>query len=107
MGMEVDGIVDYINNDESVLMLVYVSVNLLSRVVDLKLTVAQKAMLSMIPPEVLIFLVIFLGVRNVVLALKATVVYSIVERVILNESHPWCVLSKSRVKRLHEMADKS
>lgn len=94
-------IIDHMNHDESFLMFVLIIVNLLSRVVDLKLTLAQESMLRMIPPEVLIFLAVFLGVRNVVLAAKAAAFYSIAARVFLNEAHPLCVLSKSRVRKLH------
>lgn len=80
--------------------------NLISRYVELRLSKGQEMFLRNVGREILIFVVAFMGTRDIVIALILTGIFIILANYVFNEESKFCILPKN-LKNLSSALDKN
>jgi len=80
--------------------------NLISRFVELRLSKGQEMFLRNVGREILIFIVAFMGTRDIVIALILTGIFIVLANYVFNEESKFCILPK-KLKQLSNVLDKN
>lgn len=94
-----------INNSKYLSGLALISLNLFSKYVQIKLSKSQEEFIkNAITREILIFTILFVGVKDIVTAIILTAAFSIVSNTVFNHKSRFCMLPE-KYKKLEKAID--
>ena len=92
-----------LNTNKLFIGLMLIFANLGSRYVEIKLTKGQEMFIKNIAREVLIFIIAFVGSRDIFVALTITAVFIVLSNFVFNENSRFCVFPKKYKKLINEL----
>lgn len=93
-----------ISNNKLFIGLVMIFLNISSKYININLSKNQEALIKRISKEVLIFIIAFMGTRDILSSIILTIIYIILANYILNENSKFCLLSE-KYKHLSSVID--
>ncbi len=93
-----------INTNKLFVGLMMICMNIGSRYIEIKLTKGQEMIIKNIAREVLIFIIAFMGTRDLFMALAVTAIFIILSNFVFNEHSKYCMLP-DKYKKLREVID--
>ena len=94
-----------INNSKLLSGLAMLVLNLFSKYVELNLSKSQEAYIrNSITREILIFVIIFVGTRDIITSILLTAAFMILSNTIFNEKSRLCIMP-AKYKQLHNVLD--
>lgn len=94
-----------INNSRLVAGLAILVLNIFSKYVELNLSKTQEAYIkNSITREILIFIIVFVGTRDIIISILLTSAFIILSNTIFNEKSNLCIIP-AKYKQLHDVID--
>lgn len=94
-----------INNSRLVAGLAILVLNIFSKYVELNLSKTQEAFIkNSITREILIFIIAFVGTRDIIISILLTAAFIILSNTIFNEKSNLCIIP-DKYKQLHDVID--
>ena len=94
-----------INNSKLISGLAILVLNIFSKYVELNLSKTQEAYIkNSITREILIFIIVFVGTRDIIISILLTSAFIILSNTIFNEKSNLCIIP-AKYKQLHDVID--
>jgi hypothetical protein len=84
--------INSINQNKFIIAISLILLNIGSKYINLNLTKGQEKLIKSISGEILIFAICFMGSRDIIVSLIITCIFTLLQRIFLNESSNYCIL---------------
>jgi hypothetical protein len=100
-----ESIFKHVNESKLILGVAMILMNVASKYVDFKFSKTQEQIMkTVVVREVLIFIIVFMGTRDILYSILLTAAFFILSEYAFNEKSKYCVLSE-RMKKIHTSID--